>query len=153
MRLKCPVCKSVEIKSHYSLVEPVRYGGSNSVDHYSCKHCGIIFYATEGNRIPPEKEKDIDMKIPEIVADRIRKIKNANELTNDSDLVYKLDCEGIPFNSNKGKIGMEVTQPLPKDRYSITKDVLNEYNNYMSTTSDDMPDTIRMWIERKIKGN
>lgn len=43
--MQCPVCKSVKIKSH--LVQPINFGGYNTISHFSCEICGILFNKTE----------------------------------------------------------------------------------------------------------
>ena len=51
--MKCPLCGSDSIDSH--LRQPVRCGGRNSVQYYSCTECGILFVPTMDN--PPKSEE------------------------------------------------------------------------------------------------
>jgi len=48
--MKCPVCGSTKVESHP--VQPVRHGGPNATDHYSCERCGVMFYSTEHDEKP-----------------------------------------------------------------------------------------------------
>jgi hypothetical protein len=48
--LICPSCKTIrEVQSH--CLEPIRYGGSNPVSHYSCLQCGTMFVETSYNTV------------------------------------------------------------------------------------------------------
>jgi transposase-like protein len=50
--MKCPVCKSTRSTSHFNT--PVIMGGRNSISHYTCDDCGVMFVATENNPSDPE---------------------------------------------------------------------------------------------------